>query len=114
MKVRIVLLALLFGGVVMAGWGQAIAADIGMRTAPATSRGHALPFPRSARAAAVWGEGACWNDCQATCTAGQTACLSSDSQGTCVNYTDACDRMCQRACRTQGGPYVDPLFDGPN
>ena len=112
MKLRIVLLALLFGGIVMPGWGQAHAADIGMRTAPAYSHGHALPFPRSARAAAVWGEGACWQDCQATCTWGQAACLSADSQGACIKYTDACDRMCQRDCRSSGGPYLNPLFDG--
>lgn len=111
MRIRIVLLALLLGGIVVPGWGLARAADLGVRTAPAYSRSHALPFPRSARATAVWGEGACWNDCQATCTWGQSACLVTDSQGLCVKYTDACDRMCQRDCRARGGPYLDPLFD---
>lgn len=110
MKVRIFLLALLFGAIGMPGLGQVRAADLGLRIAPAYSRGHDLPFPRSARAAAVWGEGACWNDCQATCTWDQTACLSADSQGACVKDTDACDRMCQRDCRTRGGPYMN-LFE---
>ena len=112
MKVRIVLLALLFGAFGLPGSGPARAADLGLRTAPAYSRGHVLPFPRSARAAAVWGEGACWQGCQARCTWGQSACLSADSQGACLKDTDACDRMCQRDCRMRGGPYLDPLFDG--
>lgn len=115
MKIRIVLLALLFGGIMMLGWGPARAADLrATRPADGHRAAPALPFPRSARAAAVWGEGACWNDCQATCTWGHTACLSVDSQGVCVKDTDACDRMCQRDCRTKGGPYLDPLFDGLN
>ena len=113
MEFRIVLLALLFGGIMMPGWGRAHAADLatmwpayGHRATPA------LPFPRGARAAAVWGEDACWNDCQATCTWGLAGCLKADNQGRCVQTTDACDRMCQRDCRTRGGPYVDPLFSG--
>ncbi len=109
----IVLLALVFGGIVMPGGGQAHAAGLAtMRPAYGQRAAPALPFPRSPRAAAVWGEGACWQDCQATCSWDQTACLSADSQGACVKYTDACDRMCQRDCRTRGGSYVDPLFDG--
>jgi hypothetical protein len=112
MKYLVVLLAVLFGGISVPAIGPATAADLGAMR-PAVSHGYVsgLPFPRGPRAAAVWGEGACWRDCQAQCTWGLTGCLSVDSQGRCVKYTDACDRSCQRDCRTRGGPYVDPLFD---
>ncbi len=115
MKIRILLLAFLLGGILMPVWTPSHAADLSMmRRAYGHRVAPALPFPRSARAAAVWGEQACWQDCQASCTWGQTACLAADSQGRCVKYTDTCDRMCQRDCRARGGPYVDPLFDGLN
>lgn len=65
-----------------------------------------LPFPRDARAQAVWGERACWSDCQSYCTWGEAACLEHDPQGRCLKLTDRCDRMCQRECRTRGGPFL--------
>lgn len=104
MKVAIVMLALLLGGILMLPVGLATA-NPGQTRKP--SYGHALPFPRNARAAAIWGEGACWSACQASCTWGLASCLSVDAQGRCLKHTDACDRSCQRACRTRGGPYVD-------
>jgi hypothetical protein len=107
MKHVIVLLALLFGGIVMPAGVPAIAAELGAMR-PVYGQGHAsvLPFPRSTRAQAVWGEGACWRDCQRTCTWGLAGCLTIDAQGRCLKYTDACDRSCQRQCRVRGGPYL--------
>lgn len=111
MKHLIVLLALLFGGIVMPTGGPATATDLGT-TAPGYSHRQAsvLPFPRNARADAVWGEAACWRDCQASCTWGLAGCLSVDTQGRCVKYADTCDRSCQRECRARGGPYL-PIDD---
>lgn len=70
-----------------------------------------LPFPRDMRAQAVWGERACWSDCQSYCTWGEASCLERDPQGRCLKLTDRCDRQCQRECRTRGGPLVPDIFD---
>jgi hypothetical protein len=80
------------------------AADV--RTAHATSPAPALPFSRGERAQAVWASSACFRDCGAYCAWGQTSCLYRDSQGRCLKLTDGCDRYCQRACRTSGGPWL--------
>jgi hypothetical protein len=69
------------------------------------------PFPRSERAQSVWASGACWNDCGAHCTWGIAACLQHDAQGQCLKLGDACDRYCQRECRTMGGPLLPDIFD---
>lgn len=71
----------------------------------------APPFPRSERAEAVSAENACWNDCGAHCTWGVAACLRADAQGHCLKLGDACDRYCQRECRTSGGPLLPDIFD---
>lgn len=71
---------------------------------------HSLPFPRSERAAAIWGERACWSECGAHTAWGMTACLQYDLQGRCLRLTDKADRLCQRECRTLGGPLVSGLF----
>jgi len=65
-----------------------------------------LPFPRSERAQSVWASGACARDCGAYCAWGQAQCLERDTQGQCLKLTDACDRYCQRNCRSSGGPYL--------
>jgi hypothetical protein len=39
------------------------------------------------------------------------ACLERDTQGQCLKRADRGDRMCQRACRTSGGPWVPDIFD---
>ncbi|MGE0563908.1 MAG: hypothetical protein AB7O50_05280 [Pseudolabrys sp.] len=67
-----------------------------------------LPFPRSERAARVWDARGCWSVCQSSCTAGQAACLKSgaEPQADCVASTDACDRACQRDCRSGAGPFL--------
>jgi len=70
-----------------------------------------LPFPRSERAQSVWASGACWSECGSHCTWGIAACLMHDAQGQCLKLGDACDRYCQRQCRTMGGPLVSDIFD---
>lgn len=74
--------------------------------ARSAERVYVLPFPRSERAQSVWANTACWQDCQRTCAWGLTECVYQDAQGTCLQITDRCDRYCQRACRSQGGPYL--------
>lgn len=91
--------------------GPALAADTGPGLRPAeTVTLRPLPFPRGERAASVWDERACWNDCQSYCTWGAAGCLKVDAQGRCLTLTDRCDRTCQRACRGQGGPLLGPLL----
>ena len=107
MKSLLVLLALVCGGMVLPSGGPAAAADLGLTRAPAMRHISSLPFRRSPRAAAVWGEGACWQACQRECTWGLAGCLQVDGQGRCLKATDACDRSCQSDCRLRGGPYVD-------
>ena len=107
MKSATAVFLLLLVGLVVPLYGPANAADRGgMR--PGYDRGTTslLPFPRSERAEAVWTEGACWRDCQKTCTWGLAGCLKVDGQGRCLSYTDACDRTCQRECRVRGGPFL--------
>jgi hypothetical protein len=70
-----------------------------------------LPYPRDARAEAVWNERACWSGCGSYCAWGMAACLRNDAQGTCLKLTDRCDRACQRSCRNAGGPLVPDVFD---
>jgi hypothetical protein len=65
------------------------------------------PFSRARRAQAVWDGGACWSECGSYCAWNLTRCLYDDTtQGSCVVNTDSCDLICQRACRTQGGPFL--------
>ena len=64
------------------------------------------PFERSERAASIWASDACWSDCGATCAWNLNGCLYRDTQGTCILYSAACDRYCQRDCRSQGGPFL--------
>jgi len=65
------------------------------------------PFSRSNPAQAVWNDGSCWSACGAYCVAALNACLYNDTtQGSCVQNTDSCDLVCQRACRSDGGPFL--------
>lgn len=100
----IAVLSALLCGVLMPGFGPAIAADAAVR--PAAARPYALPFPRSERAQSVWASGACWSECGAYCAWGEAGCLTRDAQGQCLKLTDTCDRYCQRACRSAGGPLL--------
>ena len=104
MRRAIVLIGLMLGGIVMTQAGTAVAAGRVLTPPPASVR--MLPFPRSEQAQSVWASGACWSACQSYCTWDLPACLHADSQGRCLQYTDACDRACQRSCRTRGGPYL--------
>jgi hypothetical protein len=72
---------------------------------------HALPFPRSKREQSVWASDGCWDAAQDYCTWGEAKCLEHDAQGACLKYTDHCDRVAQRQCRTWGGPLVPDIFD---
>ena len=66
----------------------------------------ALPFERSEQAASVWASDACWKDCRAACAWDLNGCIHYNTQGLCILYSAACDRYCQRDCRTQGGPLL--------
>jgi hypothetical protein len=72
---------------------------------------HTLPFPRSKREQSVWASDGCWNAAQDSCTWGEAKCIQHDAQGACLKYTDHCDRVAQRQCRTWGGPLVPDIFD---
>jgi hypothetical protein len=109
MKPFLVLLALVLGGIVLAGAGPATAADLKPMEASSwrmTAPRDVLPFPRSERAQSVWASGACWSDCGSYCAWGLAGCLERDAQGRCLKLTDSCDRYCQRECRTSGGPLL--------
>jgi hypothetical protein len=99
------LIALATAALVLIAAAPADAADL--RQWRNGSRNYSLPFPRTARAQAVWDSDACWSDCAAHCTWGQHACLRVDPQGLCIAWTDSCDRYCQRTCRVSGGPLID-------
>ncbi len=105
MKPLLVLLTVFLGGIVL----PATAADLKPMTASswrAPGQRDAPPFPRSERAASVWSAGACWSDCGSHCAWGLAGCLERDAQGQCLKLTDACDRYCQRECRSSGGPLL--------
>ena len=103
MKHLPILIALLFGGILMPA-ADVLAADL----KPSRSSLHQqyLPFQRSERAQSVWASRACWSECGASCAWGMAGCLQRDSQGLCLQFTDTCDRYCQRECRTSGGPLL--------
>lgn len=109
MKPFVVILALLLGGIVLPAAGPAMGADL-MPMKASSWRSplyrDVLPFPRSERAQSVWASRACWSDCGSHCAWGLAGCLERDAQGQCVKLTDACDRYCQRECRTSGGPLL--------
>jgi hypothetical protein len=86
------------------------AADMG-RNVAAIAPGVALPFPRTARAAAIWDERTCWTQCGSHTAWAMADCFKHDAQGLCLDRTDHADRMCQRACRSSGGPYLPDIFD---
>jgi hypothetical protein len=72
---------------------------------------HSLPFPRTERAAAIWDERTCWTQCGSHTAWAMADCLKRDAQGLCLDRTDHADRMCQRTCRSSGGPYLPDIFD---
>jgi hypothetical protein len=109
MKRTGILAGLLFAGILMAAH-PAPAGD--GKESPWRYNAHSreLPFPRGARAESVWASGWCWSECGSHCAWGLNGCLKEDSQGRCLKFTDKCDRYCQRACRTRGGPFLPIEF----
>jgi hypothetical protein len=105
MKTSFVLIALLIGGMLLPSAGPAAATD-GVKPWRYFAKSQEPPFSRSKRAQTVWASGACWSDCGSHCAWGQSGCLQHDAQGQCVKLTDACDRYCQRECRSSGGPLL--------
>jgi hypothetical protein len=71
---------------------------------------HVSPYPASKRSAAVWAADACWRDCKTDCTWRMEYCVRFDDADACRPKLDACDRACQRSCRTRGGPFA-AFFD---
>lgn len=106
----LILFAALFGLLMAAAPAGAADMSVSRSVETRIERGAVLPFSRTARAQAVWADGACWTECQSYCTWDQAVCLEGASQGVCLKATDRCDRYCQRACRSRGGPYVAPLL----
>ena len=70
--------------------------EVTFRDGPA----HMTPYPQSGRSATVWNRTACWNDCSTDCKARMTGCMTSASPDACRPHLDACDRSCQRSCRS--------------
>ena len=104
MKPFVLALALLLGGIWLLPASPAAAGEVDMWRYNHHSPD--LPFPRSKRAESVWASGACWSGCGSHCTWGLAACVTVDAQGHCLKWADACDRSCQRECRTRGGPLL--------
>ena len=96
------------GFVVPSFAADAVVSRNGFVVAPAVRQ---LPFPRTERAASVWNERACWSQCGSYTAWGMAECLNRDAQGVCIERANHSDRMCQRACRTSGGPYLPDIFD---
>jgi hypothetical protein len=61
---------------------------------------HVTPYPQSGRTATVWFRDACWRDCRTDCVARMNACVSTADPDSCRPHLDACDRSCQRSCRS--------------
>jgi hypothetical protein len=66
---------------------------------------HQSPYPQSNRSATIWNGDACWRECKTSCTWKMDACVRSSSTVSanadqCRPSLDACDRSCQRSCRT--------------
>lgn len=68
---------------------------------------HISPYPQGARAASVWNSDACWRDCKSSCMWKMEYCTGSASPDACRPHLDACDRACQRSCRS---PWSGPLL----
>ena len=68
---------------------------------------HKTPYPQSRRSTSVWVSDACWRDCSASCTWKMEACVRAGNADACRPQLDACDRSCQRECRS---PWSGPLL----
>jgi hypothetical protein len=72
---------------------------------------HVNPYPTSKRAASIWGSDACWRGCASSCAWHMEACVSGTDADLCRPTFDACNRSCQRSCRTSGGPLLPDFLD---
>ena len=104
MKRFVLVLSLLFGVISSAAAGNTQVWRYNRPSDP--------PFPTGERAQSVRASGACWSECGSYTTWNLVACLEHDTQRHCLKRADAGDRMCQRECRTMGGPWlpIDTLF----
>ena len=100
-------LFLLIVAILTTGFAAAEAADTGIwrksSAAPATVY---RVIPRSPAASLVWAGDACWRGCAMDCGRHFRACLATDAPENCIARNDACDRFCQRECRSYGGPFL--------
>jgi hypothetical protein len=75
-------------------------------TFPKSDTVRVSPYPAGKRAASVWDSDACWRGCTSDCNWRMEACLRETDADACRPHLDACDRACQRACRSRGGPLL--------
>lgn len=70
-----------------------------------------MPYPHeNPQAQAVAAARDCFRLCELQCSAGLQVCLGEKPQRACLPKTDACDRACQRQCRSTGNLLLD-LFE---
>jgi hypothetical protein len=104
MKSVVLVLILVFAGISQAAAGDGQIWRYNRRSAEPA-------FQPSEHAQSIRASGACWSECGSYTTWNLVACLEHDAQGHCLKRTDWGDRMCQRACRTSGGPWLPDIFD---
>ena len=103
MRLALLLAALLL----MMAPGPAQAADAGVWSrAPAAPATVFRVIPRSPAAELIWAKDGCWRGCAQDCGRHHQTCLQVDTSGNCMAQNAACDRFCQRACRSYGGPLL--------
>jgi hypothetical protein len=104
MRLSLLLLAAFFAAFCLL---SAEAADVGIWPRPAAAPASTFRvIPRSPEASLVWASDACWKGCAMDCGQHFKTCLSADAASNCIAQNDACDRFCQRECRSYGGPLL--------
>jgi len=108
MKALTALLLLITGMVAPAAAGDYSLANRPAVVFPGPHGGivHISPYPAGKRAAAIWASDACWRDCASSCAWKMEQCVLATDADACLPQLDACDRSCQRSCRTRGGPLL--------
>jgi hypothetical protein len=100
-------LLLLLTALLMAGLSTASATDAELSRRPVAAPASVYRvIPRSPAASLVWAGDACWRGCAMDCGRHLAACVSADAPENCIAQNDACDRFCQRECRSYGGPLL--------
>jgi len=104
MKLSLPLFAVLGAGMMMPAGAPATAGEVvflryGRNSTEPT-------FPLSERSQSIRASGTCWSDCGVSTAWHLAACLKQDKQRHCLKRADAADRVCQRACRSRGGPLL--------